>query len=160
MGAWGRNVFQNDTALDIVDEVLDGTFDLDEFRRNFRRDEDEGYLTASQGAALLTLGALVRIARNEDHADLEALLEHAETDEVDLTAFIDQFSDEDVETLRELIGVVIREPSCSELRALPALGGVRGARAVARVLPRMPALTGRPGRGGPGPAGPDPAQRA
>lgn len=28
MGAWGRNVFQNDTALDIVDEVLDGTFDL------------------------------------------------------------------------------------------------------------------------------------
>ena len=76
MGAWGRNVFQNDTALDIVDEVLDGTFDLDEFRRNFRRDEDEGYLTASQGAALLTLGALVRIARNEDHADLEALLEH------------------------------------------------------------------------------------
>ena len=29
MGAWGRNVFQNDTALDIVDEVLDGTFDLD-----------------------------------------------------------------------------------------------------------------------------------
>ena len=104
MGAWGRNVFQNDTALDIVDEVLDGTFDLDEFRRNFRRDEDEGHLTASQGAALLTLGALVRIARNEDHADLEALLEHAETDEVDLTAFIDQFSDEDVETLRELIG--------------------------------------------------------
>ena len=45
MGAWGRNVFQNDTALDIVDEVLDGTFDLDEFRRNFRRDEDEGHLT-------------------------------------------------------------------------------------------------------------------
>ena len=100
MGAWGRNVFQNDTALDIVDEVLDGTFDLDEFRRNFRRDEDEGYLTASQGAALLTLGALVRIARNEDHADLEALLEHAETDEVDLSAFIDQFSDVAVETLR------------------------------------------------------------
>ena len=118
MGAWGRNVFQNDTALDIVDEVLDGTFDLDEFRRNFRRDEDEGYLTASQGAALLTLGALVRIARNEDHADLEALLEHAEADEVDLTAFIDQFSDEDIETLRELIGVVIREPSCSELYQL------------------------------------------
>ena len=101
-----------------MDEVLDGTFDLDEFRRNFRRDEDEGHLTASQGAALLTLGALVRIARNEDHADLEALLEHAETDEVDLTAFIDQFSDEDVETLRELIGVVIREPSCSELYQL------------------------------------------
>ena len=42
----------------------------------------------------------------------------AETDEVDLTAFIDQFSDEDVETLRELIGVVIREPSCSELYQL------------------------------------------
>ena len=101
-----------------MDEVLDGTFDLDEFRRNFRRDEDEGDLTASQGAALLTLGALVRIARNEDHADLEALLEHAETDEVDLTAFIDQFSDEDIETLRELIGVVIREPSCSELYQL------------------------------------------
>ena len=101
-----------------MDEVLDGTFDLDEFRKNFRRDEDEGHLTASQGAALLTLGALVRIARNEDHADLEALLEHAETDEVDLTAFIDQFSDEDVETLRELIGVVIREPSCSELYQL------------------------------------------
>jgi len=118
MGAWGRNVFQNDTALGLVDEVLDGTFDLDEFRRNFRRDEDEGYLDASQGAALLALGALVRIARNEDPADLEALLDHAETDEVDLTAFIDQFSDEDVETLRELIGVVIREPSCSELYEL------------------------------------------
>lgn len=118
MGAWGRNVFQNDTALDLVDEVLDGTFDLDEFRKDFRREEDEGYLDASQGAALLALGALVRIARNEDHADLDVLLEHAETEEVDLTDFIDQFSDEDIQTLRELIGVVIREPSCSELYEL------------------------------------------
>ena len=118
MGAWGRNVFQNDTALDLVDEVLDGTFDLDEFRKDFRREEDEGYLDASQGAALLALGALVRIARNEDHADLDVLLEHAETEEVDLTDFIDQFSDEDIQTLRELIGVVIREPSSSELYEL------------------------------------------
>ncbi|MCK6091191.1 DUF4259 domain-containing protein [Micrococcus endophyticus] len=118
MGAWGRNVFQNDTALDLVDEVLDGTFDLDEFRKDFRREEDEGYLDASQGAALLALGALVRIARNEDHADLDVLLEHAEAEEVDLTDFIDQFSDEDIQTLRELIGVVIREPSSSELYEL------------------------------------------
>ena len=118
MGAWGRNVFQNDAALDIVDEVLDGTFDLDEFRKDFRREEDEGYLDASQGAALLALGALVRIARNEDHADLDVLLEHAEAEEVDLTDFIDQFSDEDIQTLRELIGVVIREPSSSELYEL------------------------------------------
>lgn len=118
MGAWGRNVFQNDTALDLVDEVLDGTFDLDEFRKDFRREEDEGYLNASQGAALLALGALVRIAQNEDHADRDALLEHAETEEIDLTAFIDQFSDEDIQTLRELIGVVIREPSSSELYEL------------------------------------------
>ncbi|MCR8675812.1 DUF4259 domain-containing protein [Micrococcus sp. HG099] len=118
MGAWGRNVFQNDTALDLVDEVLDGSFDLDEFRKDFRREEDEGYLDASQGAALLALGALVRIARNEDHADLDVLLEHAEAEEVDLTDFIDQFSDEDIQTLRELIGVVIREPSCSELYEL------------------------------------------
>ncbi|GAA3797997.1 DUF4259 domain-containing protein [Micrococcus endophyticus] len=118
MGAWGRKVFQNDTALDLVDEVLDGTFDLDEFRKDFRREEDEGYLDASQGAALLALGALVRIARNEDHADLDVLLEHAEAEEVDLTDFIDQFSDEDIQTLRELIGVVIREPSSSELYEL------------------------------------------
>lgn len=118
MGAWGRNVFQNDTALDLVDEVLDGSFDLDEFRKDFRREEDEGHLDASQGAALLALGALVRIARNEDHADLDVLLEHAEAEEVDLTDFIDQFSDEDIQTLRELIGVVIREPSCSELYEL------------------------------------------
>lgn len=118
MGAWGRNVFQNDTALDLVDEVLDGSFDLDEFRKDFRREEDEGYLDASQGAALLALGALVRIARNEDHADLDVLLEHAEAEEVDLTDFIDQFSDEDIQTLRELIGVVIREPSSSELYEL------------------------------------------
>lgn len=118
MGAWGRNVFQNDTALDLVDEVLDGSFDLDEFRKDFRREEDEGYLDASQGAALLALGALVRIARNEDYADLDVLLEHAEAEEVDLTDFIDQFSDEDIQTLRELIGVVIREPSCSELYEL------------------------------------------
>lgn len=118
MGAWGRKVFQNDTALDLVDEVLDGSFDLDEFRKDFRREEDEGYLDASQGAALLALGALVRIARNEDHADLDVLLEHAEAEEVDLTDFIDQFSDEDIQTLRELIGVVIREPSSSELYEL------------------------------------------
>ena len=37
MGAWGRNVFQNDTALDIVDEVLDGTVqrNLEDVRRTF-----------------------------------------------------------------------------------------------------------------------------
>ena len=64
MGAWGRNVFQNDTALDIVDEVLDGTFDLDEFRRNFRRDEDEGYLTASQGAALTKSPSFVPLSHS------------------------------------------------------------------------------------------------
>ena len=118
MGAWGRNVFQNDTARGLVDEVLDGTFDLEEFRRDFRREEDEGHLDASQGAALLTLGALVRIAEGEEGPLRDTLAAIAETDDLDLSAFIAQFSEDDVETLRELIGVVIREPSSSGLYEL------------------------------------------
>lgn len=115
MSTWGIEVFENDAAQELVDEVLDGGFRLDDYRGTFRSEEDEEFIPADAGARLLALGALVRVAQDEEAPAAAALEKIAGTDEVDLTAFLDQFSDEDVQTLHELIGIVLREPASSEL---------------------------------------------
>ncbi|MDO5634316.1 MAG: DUF4259 domain-containing protein [Micrococcus sp.] len=118
MGAWGAGVFENDDALDFVDEVLDGSFSLDEYRDYFTVEEDAGIIDAHQGSILLAMAALIRIARNEHPAGEQALAEHADTRELDLSGFIDQFEEEDIQTVRELSGMVLREASSSELYEL------------------------------------------
>ena len=117
MSAWGMHAFENDDAQDLVDQILDGTFRLDERRGTFRSEED-GYIDAASGAELIALGAVVRVAQDAESPAADALREIAGTDELDLEDFLAQFTHEDLQTLRELIGVVIREPSCSELYQL------------------------------------------
>lgn len=46
MSAWGIHVFENDDDQDLVDQILDGTFRLDERRGTFRSEED-GYIDAT-----------------------------------------------------------------------------------------------------------------
>ncbi|MDY6054996.1 DUF4259 domain-containing protein [Micrococcus sp.] len=118
MGTWGVHVFQNDAAQDLVDEILEGTYRLDEHRQEYRAEEDALYIDAEAGARLLALGALVRVARNEDAAAADALAEIADTDELDLDGLLEQFTDEDLQQLRELIAITLREPASSELYEL------------------------------------------
>lgn len=115
MSTWGIHVFENDAAQELVDEVLDGTFRLDEYRGTFRSEEDEDFIPADPGARLLAMGAILRVADDSEAPAAAALKEIAGTDELDLSTFRAQFSDEDVLTLHELIGVVLREPASSEL---------------------------------------------
>ncbi|MCK6094998.1 DUF4259 domain-containing protein [Micrococcus sp. 2A] len=115
MSTWGIHVFENDAAQELVDEVLDGTFRLDEYRGTFRSEEDEDFIPADPGARLLAMGAILRVADDSEAPAAAALEEIAGTDELDLSTFRAQFSDEDVLTLHELIGVVLREPASSEL---------------------------------------------
>lgn len=115
MSTWGIHVFENDAAQELVDEVLDGTFRLDEYRGTFRSEEDEDFIPADPGARLLAMGAILRVADDSEAPAAAALEEIAGMDELDLSTFRAQFSDEDVLTLHELIGVVLREPASSEL---------------------------------------------
>ena len=115
MSTWGIHVFENDAAQELVDEVLAGTFRLDEYRGTFRSEEDEDFIPADPGARLLAMGAILRVADDSEAPAAAALEEIAGTDELDLSTFRAQFSDEDVLTLHELIGVVLREPASSEL---------------------------------------------
>ncbi|MDO4239697.1 DUF4259 domain-containing protein [Micrococcus sp.] len=117
MSAWGIHVFENDDAQDLVDQILDGTFRLDERRGTFRSEED-GYIDAASGAELIALGAVVRVAQDAESPAAAALHEIAGTDELDLADFLAQFTDEDLATLRELIGVTVHDPAASELYGL------------------------------------------
>lgn len=117
MSAWGIHVFENDDAQDLVDQILDGTFRLEERRGTFRSEED-GYIDAASGAELIALGAVVRVAQDAESPAADALREIAGTDELDLEDFLAQFTDEDLQTLRELIGVTVHDPAASELYEL------------------------------------------
>ena len=117
MSAWGMHAFENDDAQDLVDQILDGTFRLDERRGTFRSEED-GYIDAASGAELIALGAVVRVAQDAESPAADALRKIAGTDELDLEDFLAQFTDEDLQTLRELIGVTVHDPAASELYEL------------------------------------------
>lgn len=117
MSAWGIHVFENDDAQDLVDQILDGTFRLEERRGTFRSEED-GYIDAASGAELIALGAVVCVAQDAASPAAPALHEIAGTDELDLEDFLAQFTDEDLQALRELIGVTVHDPAASELYGL------------------------------------------
>ena len=87
MSAWGMHAFENDDAQDLVDQILDGTFRLDERRGTFRSEED-GYIDAASGAELIALGAVVRVAQDAESPAADALREIAGTDELDLEDFL------------------------------------------------------------------------
>ena len=118
MSSWGTKVFENDTATDLLDEVLDGTFRLDDYRRTIRAESSDGYISMRTGEQLLAMGALVRVARGDEIDALDQIVEHAqlgEGAELDLAPFLEQFSEEDIDRLREHIGMTLREPAVSEL---------------------------------------------
>lgn len=118
MASWGTKVFENDTATDLLDEVLDGTFRLDDYRRTIRAESSDGYISMRTGEQLLAMGALVRIARGDEIDALDQIVEHAQLEadtELDLDPFLAQFSEEDIDRLREHIGMTLREPAVSEL---------------------------------------------
>lgn len=125
MSAWGMDVFENDSAQELVDQILDGTFRLDERRDLLRSEDGDGYVPATVGAQLIALGAVVRVAQDEDSPAGDALREIAGDDDLDLSGFLAQFSDEDLAALREAIGVVVHDPAASELYELWQASGDR-----------------------------------
>ncbi|MDY6054998.1 helix-turn-helix domain-containing protein [Micrococcus sp.] len=108
MDTWEDHAFQSAAAQDLVHEILDHTHRLDGRRGVHRSPEDE--LALDAGAHLLALGAVVRVARNEDVAAAAALAEIAGEDELDLDWLLSQFSEADLHRLRELISLTLREP--------------------------------------------------
>lgn len=82
MGAWGSGAFENDDALDAVDALVDGTFELDEVRDAL----DGGYLEAAEGSVAL---ALVDVAL----ATLGRIDPPAALDEVDIRLLSTQLDD-------------------------------------------------------------------
>lgn len=82
MGAWGSGPFENDDALDAVDALVDGSFELDEVRDALAA----GYLEAPEGCVSL---ALVEVAL----AALGRIDPPAELDEVDIRLLATQFDD-------------------------------------------------------------------
>ena len=83
MGAWGSGAFENDAAMDAVDELVDGTFSFDELRELLAAD----YLEEPGGSIALALTevALTALGRIDPPAAL---------DEVDIRLISTQFDDQ------------------------------------------------------------------
>lgn len=82
MAAWGSGPFENDDALDAVDALVDGSFDLDALRAA----QGVDYLEAADGAVALALTdvALATLGRIDPPAEL---------DEVDIRLLATQLDD-------------------------------------------------------------------
>ena len=82
MGAWGSGPFENDDALDAVDALVDGSFELDDLRGALAGD----YLEAPEGSVALALAevALATLGRIDPPAEL---------DEVDIRLLATQLDD-------------------------------------------------------------------
>ena len=59
MGAWGTGVFDNDTALDLLDEIVHGDFSFE----SLVQEAEAAYLDHKTGNALVTLVELVLAGR-------------------------------------------------------------------------------------------------
>ena len=82
MGAWGSGPFENDDALDAIDALVDGSFELDDLRGALASD----YLEAPEGSVALSLVevALSTLGRIDPPAEL---------DEVDIRLLATQLDD-------------------------------------------------------------------
>lgn len=59
MGAWSTDLLGNDSALDLLDNIVDGEFDLSEVEKGMRQD----YIDHETGVAILVLIELGLAAR-------------------------------------------------------------------------------------------------
>lgn len=103
MGAWGSGAFENDDALDAVDALVDGTFELDDLREAL----DGGYLEAPEGSVAL---ALVEVAL----AALGRIDPPAALDEVDIRLLSTQLDNNAYELILRAAEQAVR-PDGSEL---------------------------------------------
>ncbi len=106
MGAWGSGAFENDDALDAVDALVEGTFELDELREAV----DGGYLEAPEGSVAI---ALVEVAL----AALGRIDPPAALDEVDIRLLSTQLDDNAYELILRAADRAVR-PDGSELYEL------------------------------------------
>ena len=103
MGAWGSGPFENDDALDAVDALVDGSFELDDLRGALAGD----YLEAPEGSVAL---ALVEVAL----AALGRIDPPAELDEVDIRLLATQLDDATYELILRAAERAV-QPDGSEL---------------------------------------------
>lgn len=106
MGAWGAGPFENDDALDAVDALVDGSFELDELRGALAGD----YLEAPDGSVALALAevALATLGRIDPPAEL---------DEVDIRLLSTQLDDATYELILRAAERAV-QPDGSELYEL------------------------------------------
>ncbi|MDO9591111.1 MAG: DUF4259 domain-containing protein [Microcella sp.] len=106
MGAWGSGAFENDAAVDAVDELVDGTFSFDELRALLAPD----YLEEPGGSIALALAevALAALGRIDPPAAL---------DEVDIRLLSTQLDEQTYELILTAAERAI-SPDASELYEL------------------------------------------
>ncbi len=103
MGAWGSGPFENDDALDAVDALIDGSFELDDLREAHA----QRYLESPEGSVALALTevALAALGRIDPPAEL---------DEVDIRLLATQFDDAAYELILQVAERAV-QPDGSEL---------------------------------------------
>lgn len=106
MGAWGAGPFENDDALDAIDALVDGSFELDELRDAVAGD----YFEAPEGSVALALAevALAALGRIDPPAEL---------DEVDIRLLSTQLDDASYELILRAAERAV-QPDGSELYEL------------------------------------------
>lgn len=108
MGAWDTGVFDNDSALEAIQDAMDDTLPvwLDDAEENYR---EFGMLDAEYGAGALAISALV----------LGHPIDYFEDEELDqVEALIDSATTEDRARLKELVRITLSSEEQSELYEL------------------------------------------
>lgn len=107
MGAWNTGPFDNDGALDLVDEVSKRRFKWKDIQWAF---DDPEYLEADGGQYAIALGALIRIVHGESAPEAPA--------DAKLKVFARHVTPERVTWVRAQIDRALAGPKESELYEL------------------------------------------
>jgi hypothetical protein len=99
MGAWGTGAFQNDTAMDLLGDIVDGRFSF----KSLVHDAEAAYLDHETGAAVLALVELVLAGRG--------LREMPTTDVLNVDLIPQVISDDQAEWLLEQVPRVLGQDS-------------------------------------------------
>jgi hypothetical protein len=111
MGAWGTGIFDDDTAMDFLNELTDSKEPLKIMKRALEDARAVGYLEYDAGqSALVTAAIIDAISNGTQHA--------VGVEELD--AFVVQHKNVDVSSLRSLASAAVRQvlSEGSELREL------------------------------------------
>lgn len=101
MGAWGHKTFEDDSALDLIDDLIDSDNPLDEIEQSLSKVQEGEYLEYDDGQVVSVALAILDYALHDDAPDRNEIEEDVEG----LRAWLDTL---DRARLRALLPAALR----------------------------------------------------